>query len=96
MEITTMNTKSANTARTHRRINKALRLAKSGDAENVLAAALEILATRIKHGDAVNSPGAVRDYLRLLLHDRECEVFVVVLLMLNIGFWSRKSYSEEP
>ena len=30
--------------------------------------------------DAVNSPAAVRDYLRLLLHARECEVFVVILL----------------
>ena len=67
-------------ARTYRRINKALRLAQSEAAENVLAAALEILATRIKHGDAMNSPSAVRDYLRLLLHDRDHEVFVVVLL----------------
>ena len=67
-------------ARTYRRINKALRLAQSEAAENVLAAALEILATRIKHGDAMNSPSAVRDYLRLLLHDRDREVFVVVLL----------------
>jgi DNA repair protein RadC len=70
----------ANADRRYRRINEALRLAQSGDAENVLAAALEILATRIKHGDAVNSPSAVREYLRLLLHDRECEIFVVVLL----------------
>ena len=69
-----------NTARTYRRINRALRLAQSGEAENVLAAAQEILATRIKHGDALGSPGAVRDYLQLLLHDREHEVFVVVLL----------------
>jgi hypothetical protein len=45
-----------NVSRTHRRINKALCLAQSGDAENVLAAALEILSTRIKHGDAMNSP----------------------------------------
>ena len=51
-----------NIAKRYRSINKALRLALSGDAEDVLAAALEILATRIKHGDAVNSPGAVRDY----------------------------------
>jgi DNA repair protein RadC len=34
----------------------------------------------MKHGDALNSPGAVRDYLRLLLHNREHKVFVVVLL----------------
>ena len=31
-------------------------------------------------GDALNSPGAVRDYLRLLLRDREQEVFMVVFL----------------
>ena len=66
--------------RTYRRMNKAIRLAHSGEADSVLAAAHEILATRMKHGDALNSPGAVRDYLRLLLHDREHEVFIVVLL----------------
>jgi DNA repair protein RadC len=32
------------------------------------------------HGDVLGSPGVVRDYLRLLLHEREYEVFVVVLL----------------
>ena len=64
----------------HRRLNKALRLAHSGEADSVLSAAQEILATRISHGDALNAPGAVRDYLRLLLHNREYEVFVVVLL----------------
>jgi DNA repair protein RadC len=66
--------------RTYRRMNKAIRLAHSGEADSVLAAAHEILATRMKHGDALNSPAAVRDYLRLLLHNREHEVFVVVLL----------------
>jgi DNA repair protein RadC len=66
--------------RTYRRMNKAIRLAHSGEADSVLAAAHEILATRIKHGDALNSPATVRDYLRLLLHNREHEVFVVVLL----------------
>ncbi len=35
---------------------------------------------RIKHGDALSSPTAVRDYLRLLLHDREHEVFAAVFL----------------
>jgi DNA repair protein RadC len=62
------------------RLNKAIRLAQSGVAESVIAAAKEILATRIKHREALGSPGAVRDYLQLLLHDREHEVFVVVLL----------------
>jgi DNA repair protein RadC len=66
--------------RTYRRMNKAIRLAQSGEAQSILTAAHEILATRIKHGDALNSPATVRDYLRLLLHDREHEVFVVVLL----------------
>jgi DNA repair protein RadC len=61
-------------------MSRALRLARSVHAESVLTAAKQILATRIKHGDALGSPGAVRDYLRLLLHDREHEVFVVVLL----------------
>ena len=66
--------------RTYRRMNKAIRLAQSGEAQSVLAAAHERLATRMKHGDALNSPGAVREYLRLLLHNREHEVFVVVML----------------
>jgi DNA repair protein RadC len=52
----------------------------SAEAQDVLAAAREILATRIRHGDALGSPGAVREYLQLILHDREYEVFVVVLL----------------
>lgn len=68
------------TEKTYRRMNKALRLAHSGEAENILAAAQAILSTRMKHGDALASPGAVRDYLRLLLHDRQYEVFVVILL----------------
>jgi DNA repair protein RadC len=66
--------------KTYRRLNRAIRLALSAEADNVLTAAREILATRIKHGDVLGSPGTVRDYLRLLLHDREYEVFVVVLL----------------
>jgi DNA repair protein RadC len=66
--------------RTYRRLNRALRLAHSAEAQDVLSAAREILATRIRHGDVLNSPGAVRDYLQLVLHSREYEVFVVVLL----------------
>ena len=66
--------------RTYRRMNKAIRLAQPGEAQSILTAAHEILATRMKHGDALNSPATVRDYLRLLLHNREHEVFVVVLL----------------
>ena len=66
--------------KTHRRMNKAIRLALSGDAEGILAAAHEILSTRISNGNALSSPASVRDYLHLLLHNREHEVFVVVLL----------------
>ena len=61
-------------------MNKALRLAQSCEANNVLAAAQAILAARMKHSHALASPRAVREYLRLLLHNREHEVFVVVLL----------------
>jgi len=71
--------------KTYRRLNRAIRLAMSAEAQDVLAAAQEILATRITHGDVLASPGAVRDYLRLLLHGREREVFVVVLLDAQNG-----------
>ena len=66
--------------KTYRRLNKAIRLAQSGEADSIVAAAHEILEARIKNGSALCSPGAVRDYLRLLLQGREHEVFVVVLL----------------
>lgn len=66
--------------RAYRRVTKALRLAQSGEADSIVAAAKEILATRIKHGNALGSPAAVRDYLRLLLNDREHEVFAAVFL----------------
>ena len=36
-------------AKTYRRLNRAIRLALSAEADNVLAAAREILATRIRH-----------------------------------------------
>ncbi len=68
------------TDRTYRRMNKALRLAQTGEADRILAAALEILATRINHAASLSSPRAVSDYLRLLLDNREYEVFVVVFL----------------
>jgi len=42
--------------------------------------ALKILDQRMRRSDALSSPDAVRDYLRLLLHDRGHEVFVVVFL----------------
>ena len=50
----------------------------------LLKAALEIgrrvLAERARATDALSSPDAVRDYLRLLLAEREHEVFVAVFL----------------
>ena len=49
-----------------------------------LQAALEIarrtLREKLKSGAALSAPGAVRDYLRLTLHGRPHEVFVVVFL----------------
>ena len=48
--------------------------------DRTIKRALAILAERIRHGDALASPAAVRDYLRLLLHDRPHEVFVCVFL----------------
>lgn len=42
--------------------------------------ALKLLEREAKARDALNSPQAVRDYLRLLLHGKEYEVFVVVFL----------------
>jgi DNA repair protein RadC len=39
-----------------------------------------ILENRVRSGRALTSPGAVRDYLRLAIGDREHEVFVVVHL----------------
>lgn len=48
--------------------------------DTLIARALAILAKRMRVTDSLNSPAAVRDYLRLLLAGREYEVFVVVLL----------------
>ncbi len=38
------------------------------------------LQEEMRSGDALNSPGAVRDYLRLLLGGRTQEVFMVIFL----------------
>lgn len=48
--------------------------------ESIIKRALEILEDRARHGCALTSPGAVRDYLRLALAPRDHEVFVVVHL----------------
>lgn len=46
----------------------------------VLEMARRALHEEMRCGDALNSPGAVRDYLQLLLRGREQEVFMVIFL----------------
>jgi len=47
----------------------------------VIARALRIMEGRLQYRDVtLTSPQAVRDYLKLLLHDREREVFVALFL----------------
>jgi len=46
----------------------------------VLEMARRALHEEMKSGDALNSPGAVRDYLQLLLRGRQQEVFMVIFL----------------
>lgn len=41
---------------------------------------LRLLQEDMQRGDALSSPGAVRDYLKLLLAQREHEVFVTIFL----------------
>ena len=48
--------------------------------DQIIKRALKILDGRLRNEPALSSPGLVRDYLRLLLHDRAHEVFVVVFL----------------
>lgn len=48
--------------------------------DEVIAEAIRILERRVRHGDCLSSPQAVREYLRLAIGDREREVFVVLLL----------------
>jgi DNA repair protein RadC len=50
------------------------------DEEKIIARALGVLDKRMRVGNALNSPSAVRDYLKLLLSGREHEVFVVMHL----------------
>ena len=80
--------------RTSRRVTKALRLAQSGEADSIVAAAKEILSTRIKHGDVLRSPTAVRDYLRLLLHDREHEVSMTKRASMRLRTHSSDKHSS--
>jgi len=46
----------------------------------IIRQALELLACEIQHTDTLQSPDAVKDYLRLKLGDRPHEVFVVVFI----------------
>jgi DNA repair protein RadC len=48
--------------------------------DRIILRALRILEERMRNGAALTSPGAVRDYLRLLLYAREHEVFVCIWL----------------
>jgi len=48
--------------------------------DQIIQRALKILAVRMRTAPVLSAPGAVRDYLRLLLHERGHEVFVCVFL----------------
>lgn len=48
--------------------------------DEVIARAIRILEERIRRGDCLSSPQAVRQYLALAIGEREREVFVLVLL----------------
>jgi DNA repair protein RadC len=50
------------------------------DDDKIIERALKILAERVREGAALTSPGAVRDYLRLALAQREHEVFLCIWL----------------
>lgn len=57
-----------------------LGLAKFAQLQAVMEMARRTLAEEMRQGDALSSPAAVRDYLRLTLKERPYEVFVAVLL----------------
>ena len=48
--------------------------------DQIINRALRILAERMRTGAALNSPSAVRDYLRLALSGKEHEVFITIFL----------------
>ena len=48
--------------------------------DQTIKRALRILDARMRSGSLLSSPTAVRDYLRLSLHDRGHEVFVCIFL----------------
>ena len=66
---------------THRRLSRQLAaVLVSQEADQVIGAAMQILRERAKNQDALRSPGAVRDYLRLALTGKEREEFWCVYL----------------
>ena len=46
----------------------------------IVVQALQLLEIEVREAEVFHSPNAVRDYLRLLIGDREYEVFVCVFL----------------
>jgi DNA repair protein RadC len=54
--------------------------AKYAQLQAVLEMARRALGEKLRHADALGSPAAVRDYLRLTLSGRDHEVFICVLL----------------
>jgi DNA repair protein RadC len=48
--------------------------------DQTIRRALKILDARMRNTSVLSSPTSVRDYLRILLHDRGHEVFVVVFM----------------
>jgi len=54
--------------------------AKYAQLQAVLEMSRRALQEEMRHGDALNSPRAVRDYLRLLLGGRQQEVFLALFL----------------
>jgi DNA repair protein RadC len=65
----------------YRRLSKQLAaVLYSSEADAVITAAMQVLEQRAHFGSALTSPGAVRDYLRLALSEREAECFVCIWL----------------
>lgn len=64
-----------------KRLTRAMREAlESQDAVAIIEAAMKLLEARASYGCALTSPGAVRDYLKLALHEKEHEEFYCVWL----------------
>ena len=54
--------------------------AKFAQLQAVLELARRVLEEKLKYGDALGSPGSVRDYLRLSLQGRKHEIFISIFL----------------